>query len=130
MDEATVLVVDDSIDNLFLTQFLLEEAGYTVYTADGAEQVFAVLSTHCPNLILMDIQLPGIDGLELTRRLRRMTAWQEVPIVALTAYAMRGDEDRMRAAGCNGYIAKPIDTRTFAQIVRTYLPAQSALPLA
>lgn len=123
MNGFSFLIVDDSIDNLDLTRILLECEGHTVWTAEDAQQAFEVLQAHTPDLILMDLQLPEIDGLELTRRLRADLRWRHLPILALTAYAMRGDEEKARAAGCNGYITKPIDTRSFAGTVRAFLPA-------
>jgi CheY-like chemotaxis protein len=121
MNHPSILVVDDNIDNLDLTRLLLEVEGYEVWTAEDAVQALAILQRIRPDLILMDVQMPEIDGLELTRRLRKDEAWEEVPIIALTAYAMRGDEEKARSAGCNGYITKPIDTRTFGGLVREYL---------
>ena len=121
MGSETILLVDDSPDNLILTQFLLESEGFDVCTAEDAEQALKVLTTYRPCLILMDVQLPGMDGLELTRLLRMDPTWNDVMIVALTAYAMKGDEESALAAGCDGYITKPIDTRTFASLVRDYL---------
>lgn len=117
----SILVVDDNIDNLTLTQILLEGEGFEVRLAEDAETALQALQNYRPRLILMDIQLPGMDGLELTRRLRQDAALRDVIIVALSAYAMKGDEDSARAAGCDGYITKPIDTRTFAGTVRGYL---------
>jgi CheY-like chemotaxis protein len=122
MNHPSILVVDDNIDNLDLTRLLLEFEGYEVWTAEDAVQALAILRRTRPDLILMDVQMPEIDGLELTRRLRQDEAWEDVPIIALTAYAMRGDEEKARLAGCNGYITKPIDTRTFGGLVREYLP--------
>ena len=90
---------------------LLLGEGYDVRTAGDAEEALAVLATFRPRLILMDLQLPGMDGLELTRRLKADPATRDIVIVALTAYAMKGDEERARAAGCDGYVTKPIDTR-------------------
>ena len=121
MGTEAVLVVDDSPDNLVLTQFLLETDGFEVLTAENAEQALDVLRACRPELILMDVQLPGMDGLTLTRKLRADPAWSDVVIVALTAYAMKGDEENALAAGCDGYITKPIDTRTFASIVRDHM---------
>jgi two-component system, cell cycle response regulator DivK len=121
MGNEAVLVVDDGPDNLILTQFLLEADGFQVRTAEDAEQAVEVLKTYRPLLILMDVQLPGMDGLMLTRKLRADPAWSDVIIVALTAYAMKGDEENALAAGCDGYITKPIDTRTFASVVRGYV---------
>jgi len=113
--------VDDNIDNLDLTQIVLEGQGFEVRVAEDAEKAVKVLETYHPRLILMDIQLPGMDGLELTRRLRAMPALQDVIIVALSAYAMTSDKDTARAAGCDGYVTKPIDTRTFAAEVQGFL---------
>jgi len=117
----SILVVDDNIDNLELTQILLESEGFEVRLAEDAEMALQTLQTYRPRLILMDIQLPGMDGLELTRRLRQDPELQDVIVVALSAYAMKGDEENARAAGCDGYIPKPIDTRTFGGAVRGYL---------
>ncbi len=116
-----ILIVDDNIDNLDLTQILLVGEGFEVQVAENAEQALKTLETYRPHLILMDIQLPGMDGLELTRRLRLNPAFQDVIIIALSAYAMKGDEDNARAAGCDGYVTKPINTRTFPDTVRGYL---------
>lgn len=121
MGNEAVLVVDDGSDNLILTEFLLQAAGFEVRTAEDAEEALEVLKTYRPLLILMDLQLPGMDGLTLTRQLRADPTWSDVIIVALTAYAMKGDEENALAAGCDGYITKPIDTRTFASIVRGYM---------
>lgn len=118
---APILIVDDNPTNLKLVRVLLASEGFDVRTAEDAGEAMAVLSTFQPRLILMDIQLPGVDGLELTRRLKAAAATRHVVIVALTAYAMKGDETRVRAAGCDGYIAKPIDTRTLPAQVRAYL---------
>lgn len=119
----SILIVDDNIDNLEMTQILLESEGFEVRLSEDAETALNTLQTYHPRLILMDIQLPGMDGLELTRRLRREPAMQDVIILALSAYAMKGDEDNARGAGCDGYITKPINTRTFAGVVRGYLEA-------
>ena len=116
-----ILVVDDRPLNLKLTRLLLTGEGYEVQTAIDAEQTLAVLQGFRPDLILMDLQLPGIDGFELTRRLKADPATTAIRIVALTAYAMKGDEDRAREAGCDGYIAKPIDTRRLASQVASHL---------
>lgn len=118
----SILLVDDCLANLKLTRFLLTEDGFEVRTAQNAEQALQALETSVPDIILMDIQMPGMDGLALTRHLRRH--WDgflcNVPIVALTASAIKGDEQIARAAGCDGYITKPIDTRTFVRMVREY----------
>jgi two-component system cell cycle response regulator DivK len=125
MGNEGVLVVDDNPDNLLLTKFLLRSQEFEVRTAEDAEQALEVLTTYRPLLILMDIQLPGMDGLELTRQLRADLTWRDVIIVALTAYAMKGDEDNAFAAGCNGYITKPVNTRTFASLVLDYYPRKN-----
>ena len=116
----SILLVDDSVPNLKLTRFLLMQDGFEVRTAENAEQALQVLESSLPDMILMDIQMPGMDGLALTRHLRRDGSLQNVPIVALTASAINGDEEIARAAGCDGYITKPIDTRTFVDLVRDY----------
>ena len=121
MSREQILIVDDSVDNLRLAQLLLQCEGYVVRTAEDAEQAMAAVENGAPELILMDIQLPGVDGLELTRRLRARPDLERVPIVALTAYAMPGDEALARQAGCDGYITKPIDTRAFPRLIREYL---------
>jgi two-component system cell cycle response regulator DivK len=119
----SILVVDDNIDNLDLTQILLSGEGFEVRLAVDAETALKTLETYRPQLILMDIQLPGMDGLELTRRLRQLPELRDVIILALSAYAMKGDEDKAREAGCDGYITKPINTRTFVGAIRGYLEA-------
>jgi two-component system cell cycle response regulator DivK len=124
----SILIVDDNLDNLELTQILLEGEGFEVRLAEDAQTALKTLQTYRPKLILMDIQLPGMDGLELTRRLRQEPALREVIILALSAYAMKGDEDNARLAGCDGYITKPIDTRSFAGTVRGYLEALRPTP--
>jgi two-component system, cell cycle response regulator DivK len=121
MTGKSILLVDDSVHNLKLTRFLLTQEGFDVRTAQNAEQALVALEMHIPSLILMDIQLPGMDGLQLTRHLRRDASLNAVPIVAFTASAIKGDEEIARASGCDGYVTKPINTRTLAGIVRGYL---------
>src|SRR5438105_12733889 len=106
----TVLIVDDNLTNLKLARVLLISEGYDVVTASDADEAMEVLKQVHPQLILMDIQLPGMDGLQLTRRIKANPATANIVVVALTAYAMKGDETRALDAGCDGYIAKPIDT--------------------
>ena len=122
----SILLVDDSLPNLKLTRFLLTQEGFDVRTAENAEQALLALETRVPDVILMDIQMPGMDGLALTRHLRRDGSLHGVLIVAFTASAIKGDEEIARAAGCDGYITKPIDTRTFVSMVREYAGGPSA----
>lgn len=126
MADNTVLIIDDNPDNVMLIQILLECEGIDVRTAEHALEAMEVLKTCLPALILMDIQLPGMDGLELTRHLRRDPRFDAVTIVALTAYAMKKDEEDARNSGCDGYLTKPIDTRTFPSVVRRYLDTPRA----
>jgi CheY-like chemotaxis protein len=116
-----ILVVDDNPLNLKLTRVLLAGEGYQVRTAVDAREALEELETLHPRLILMDIQLPGRDGLDLTRQLKADPAMHDVVILALTAYAMKGDNERAREAGCDGYITKPIDTRSLPGVIRGYL---------
>jgi len=127
MPNEPLLIVDDNPQNLKLARLLLSAEGYDARTAVDAEHALAVLTEFTPKLILMDIQLPGMDGLELTRRLKAKPETQKIVIVALTAYAMKGDEEKARAAGCDGYIAKPIDVRTLPHAVAQYLQTAGAL---
>ncbi len=116
-----ILVVEDNEDNMRLVRFILEETGYEVIEArDGAEGV-ALAVQEKPDLIIMDIQLPDIDGLEATKRIRASEAAGEVPIVALTSFAMAGDKEKALAAGCTGYIEKPINPETFMAEIKEYL---------
>jgi len=117
----SILIVDDNVVNLKLARVLLSSQGYDVRTATDAEETLAILRNFTPRLILMDIQLPGMDGLELTRRLKADPKMHGVIILALTAYAMKGDEEKALAAGCDGYVAKPIDTRRFPELVAELL---------
>jgi CheY-like chemotaxis protein len=121
-----LLLVDDTPQNLRLASFLLKSEGLEVRTAESAEEALELLANERFSLALVDIQLPGMDGLELTRRIRDTPAWADLPVVALTAYAMRDDKERMLAAGCDGYISKPIDTRSFPQQVMEHLNLRSA----
>ncbi|MGA2146225.1 MAG: response regulator [Bryobacteraceae bacterium] len=124
----SILVVDDNLDNRELTQILLECEGFEVRLAEDAPQALRMFETYRPKLILVDVQMPGMDGLELTRRLRRDPSSQDVIVVALSAYAMAAEKANALAAGCDGYITKPINTRTFASAVRRYLEVPARLP--
>jgi two-component system, cell cycle response regulator DivK len=116
-----ILIVDDNLLNLKLVRVLLRTEGYDVRTCTDAEEALAALQEYRPVVILMDIQLPGIDGLELTRRLKADPATRDITIIALTAYAMKGDEEKARAAGCDGYLTKPIDTAAFPSVLAGYI---------
>ncbi len=125
MAKGEILIVDDNQLNLKLIRVLLASEGYSVKTAGDAEEAIAMLETAEPDLILMDVQLPGMDGLELTRRLKSDPERSKIVILALTAYAMKGDEEKARAAGADGYLTKPIDTRTLPTVIATYLGRRS-----
>jgi CheY-like chemotaxis protein len=117
-----ILIVDDNVQNLKLARVILANEGYDVRTAGDAEEALALLRTSRPHVILMDVQLPGMDGLQLTRQLKADPDTRGIRIVALTAYAMKGDEERAFAAGCDGYVSKPIDTERLPYVVRSHLP--------
>ena len=118
---ARVLIVEDNPANMKLSTFLLESAGHTVFSATNAEAGLTLARGEQPDLILMDIQLPGMDGLEATALLKRDQATRAIPVIALTALAMKGDEERIRAAGCDGYIAKPMRYREFLATIASQL---------
>ncbi|TMG64473.1 MAG: response regulator [Chloroflexi bacterium] len=120
-DKRVILVVEDNEANQALVQAVLELEGYRVELAASALEALDHLRDRAPDLILMDVQLPGQDGLSLTRQLKADPATNAIPVVALTAHAMTGDRELALRAGCVGYIAKPIDTRTFGAEVRRYL---------
>ena len=127
MKKRNILIVDDNPMNMKLVRVLLVGEGYDVRTAADALEALNILKEWRPLLILMDIQLPGIDGLELTRRLKADSATDQILIIGLTAYAMKGDEERILAAGCDAYIAKPIDTRTLPGFIATLIEKSSRL---
>jgi len=123
---ATILVVDDNPTNLKLASDVLEFDGFTLLKAADAEEAQKVIARTLPDLILMDIGLPGMDGLTLTRLLKAAPRTRHIPVVALTAFAMKGDEEKALAAGCDGYIIKPIDTRQFSSQVTGFLAGARA----
>ena len=123
-----VLIVDDNPINLKLASEILHAGGYTVDRAVDAEQAQVLLAALSPDLILMDIGLPGMDGLGLTRIIKADVRLRHVPVVAFTAFAMRGDDRKAADAGCDGYITKPIDTRRFVEQVSAILAAARARP--
>lgn len=124
-----ILVVDDNDAGLLLTCAVLQLDGFRVDSASSSKEVLERMHSHRPDLILMDVQMPGQDGLSLTRQLKADPATVTIPIVALTAHAMAGDRELALAAGCSGYISKPIDTRTFGAEVRAFLPAERIEPI-
>ena len=123
---ATILIIEDNLTNRKLTTFLVESAGHTVLCAEDAETGITVAREQRPDLILMDIQLPGMDGLQATALLKQDTATRAIPVIALTALAMKGDEQKIRNGGCDGYIAKPISVASFLQTVSRFLEPQAA----
>jgi two-component system cell cycle response regulator DivK len=118
---AKVLIVEDNPTNMRLAEFLLKSAGHTVLSATDAEAGLTLARDEQPSLILMDIHLPSMDGLEATVLLKRDAATRTIPVIALTALAMKGDEERIRAAGCDGYIAKPMRYKDFLATVATHV---------
>jgi CheY-like chemotaxis protein len=122
--QSLVLLVEDNEANQLLARSVLEREGYMVEVAGAADEAMQKLAQQLPNLILMDVQLPGQDGLSLTRELKADPATADIPVIALTAHAMIGDREQTIAAGCAGYIAKPIDTRTLAKQIREILALQ------
>jgi len=120
---AHILVIEDNPANLTLATFLLQSAGHTVVTATDGEAGLSLARSEQPQLILMDIQLPGMDGLHATALLKQDAVTSGIPVIALTALAMKGDEERIRAAGCDGYVAKPIRYREFLATIAAHLSA-------
>ena len=125
---ARVLIVEDNPTNMTLAVFLLQSAGYTVLSATDAEAGLTLARAEQPDLILMDMQLPGMDGLEATALLKKDEATRGIPVVALTALAMKGDEERIRAAGCDGYIAKPMRYQEFLATIAAQLGGVRDVP--
>jgi two-component system, cell cycle response regulator DivK len=117
-----ILVVEDTQDNRQILSDLLSNAGYELIEAVNGVEGVAAAERERPDLILMDIQLPGIDGYEATRRIRAMPALARVPIIAVTSYALSGDEAKTRDAGCDGYVAKPYSPRQLLAKIREFLP--------
>jgi len=116
-----ILYVEDNLENRILVRRLLMSEGYTVLEAENANQALALLSKHTPDLILMDINMPDMDGYTLTADLKTRPQLHSVPIVALTANVMRGDREKVFSSGCNGYIEKPIDVDRFLDEVAGFL---------
>ena len=121
MSSGRILLVEDNEANQLLASSVLELSGFVVDVAGDSTEARAILTRTSPDVILMDVQLPGLDGLSFVKQLKAEAATAHIPIIALTALAMAGDRERTLAAGCDGYIAKPINTRTFAIEVGTFL---------
>ena len=121
MPAEDILIVDDNPINLKLMRVLLMSEGYQVRTAVDAEAALIALKTFHPKLIMMDLQLPGMDGLALTRLIKKDPKTKHIIVIAVTAYAMKGDEEKAKNAGCDGYITKPIDTLGLPALVAGYL---------
>ena len=119
-----ILLVEDNEMNRRLAQFLLKSQGYIVYEATDGQEALRLAKAHLPDLILMDLQLPKVDGFTTTRILKEDDTTKDIPVVALTAYAMKGDVERALEAGCEGYVKKPIDKKEFLEMVARYLKSQ------
>ena len=126
MNRPRVLIVDDTPMNVILAQEVLRADDFEVASAADGQEAVQQIRAFRPDLVLMDIQLPGVDGLELARGIKAEPATQHIVVVAFTAFAMRGDEAKMRAAGCDGYVSKPIDVNKFAAQIRSMLPSGAA----
>lgn len=117
MKNKTILVIEDNELNMKLVRSLLKIGKYEILEAMDAEIGMQLIREHRPDLVLMDVQLPGMDGLKATRIIKGDQALKDIPVVALTSYAMQGDEEKATEAGCTGYITKPIDTKAFLEIL-------------
>lgn len=120
MQSKQILIVDDNLINLKLIRVLLSIDGYDIKTATNVDEVFNTLKDFHPRVILMDIQLPGVNGLEITKRIKSDNRMKDIIIVGLTAYAMKGDKEKILEAGCDDYISKPIDTEKLPIIIKKY----------
>ena len=118
-----ILVVEDQMDNRQILRDLLGNAGYTLVEAENGEEALAAVAKQRPDLILMDIQLPVMDGYEATRRIKSDPATKSIPIIVITSYALSGDEGKARAAGCDAYVTKPYSPRQLLAKVREFLPS-------
>lgn len=125
----TILLIEDNEQNRYLATFLLEQHGYRVVSAPDGQQGIEAAKSIAPDLVLLDIQLPSMDGHAVARALRQIPALQPVPVVAVTSYAMVGDREKCLASGCNGYIEKPINPETFVAEIGKFLPPPSATPV-
>ena len=116
-----ILIVEDNPQNMKLMEMLLEAKGYILLEAIDGKQAMDVATTKRPDLIIMDIQLPKMSGLEVTKRLRQLPAFNHIPIIAITAYAMKGDKEKFIEAGCDAYLPKPINTRELPKVISEML---------
>ncbi len=121
MRPARILVVEDNLMNMELAVDLLRFQGYEIFTAQTGKEALEIAAREELDLVLMDVQLPGMDGLAVTKILKENPKTKHIPVVALTAHAMKGDEERMLEEGCAGYIPKPIDTREFPKAVEKFI---------
>jgi CheY-like chemotaxis protein len=121
MKNKTILVIEDNELNMKLVRSLLKIGNYEVLEAVDAETGMQLIRKHRPDLVLMDVQLPGMDGLKATRIIKGDSALKDIPVVALTSYAMQGDEEKAAEAGCTGYITKPLDTKAFLEIIDQFI---------
>ena len=118
MSNSTILVIDDSLINLKLQRLLLSGEGFQVRTATSAVEALKLLETFTPSLILTDVQMPGMDGLEFVRKLRGIPETKGIPVIAISAHAMAGDDLKAMQAGCTAYVTKPVDTRNLPILIR------------
>jgi CheY-like chemotaxis protein len=121
MNEIPLLIIEDNASHSKLEKLALANSGYDIRAASNADEAMKILAEFHPRLILMDIQLPGMDGLELTQKLKADPRYSETTIIAITAYGMKGDRETALAAGCDGYLSKPIDVATFPQSIAEFL---------
>jgi len=112
-----ILIVEDNLLNMRLIELLLKDSGYTLLEATDGEEALDVAVSEQPDLILMDVQLPRLSGLEATRQLRQMPAFSCIPIIAVTAYAMKGDKEKFIEAGFDGYLSKPVNSRELREVI-------------
>ena len=122
-----ILIVDDNAQNLKLARVILSSEGYQVRTAVDAEDALTILESFAPRVILMDLQLPRMDGLALTRHLKRDPRRRDIIIIAVTAYAMKGDDDKAFEAGCDDYMSKPIDAQALTAMVARHLAKRDVM---
>ena len=120
-----ILIVEDNPQNMRLIEMTLQAKGYTLFKASNGEEAMDIATTERPDLIIMDIQLPKTSGLEVARRLRQLPAFSHTPIIALTAYAMKGDKEKFIESGCDAYLSKPINTRELPKVISEMLVASA-----